>query len=304
LIGFEESGLDIFRGILDKHLDIATTPNLSIYDRVFSYRKSLSHKLPIINRMIKSKLDLLEKNGVNPTDLRRKMICAESTKDMIRIFIEAFASKKDFRILVEEAPGKSRYTDKITATFPEASIIYMTRDAREVVASIFEKNKHKKTEYLITVVSWLISARMFLKQSVSKSYMFIRYEDLYDDATDKNLSNIFNELGVQYQSILKDGIGQKISRYKEMFNERDRMNIEYFLRPLLEFFGYELEFEKYHVSIFVKINFWWRYFKTLTFFTLKRLGLESLYYLYRDSVKNPVRENLKKITDLKKPKIS
>jgi hypothetical protein len=246
----------------------------------------------------------LEKNGINPADLRRKMICAESTKDMIRIFIEAFASKKDFRILVEEAPGKSRYTDKITATFPEASIIYMTRDAREVVASIFEKNKHKKTEYLITVVSWLISARMFLKQSVSKSYMFIRYEDLYDDATDKNLSNIFNELGVQYQSILKDGIGQKISRYKEMFNERDRMNIEYFLRPLLEFLGYELEFEKYHVSIFVKINFWWRYFKTLTFFTLKRLGLESLYYLYRDSVKNPVRENLKKITDLKKPKIS
>ncbi|NQZ13992.1 MAG: sulfotransferase [Alphaproteobacteria bacterium] len=106
-------------------------------------------------------------------------------QDIRSFFKKLDADKPDLRI-VEKTPRHVRYMGRVFRIFPDAKIIAMVRDGRDVVCSM----KKRQVPIEKSVNRWLVDCAHIEKYKSNPSVYLLKYEDLVTD-TAKTLEGVF-----------------------------------------------------------------------------------------------------------------
>ena len=100
---------------------------------------------------------------------------------------------------IEKTPIHIKYIDKILEFFPEAKIVLMVKDGRDVVNSLYKRWKRFDTSLL----RWIEDNEAGLKYKNHNSVLYVYYEDLIAD-TIPTLKKICKFVNEPYQNDLLD----------------------------------------------------------------------------------------------------
>lgn len=259
--GLQRSGTSLMRAIIGSH------PTLAIY----------KSDLPLWTKFYKHNKDL----DLNNLDARKQLldqiIADNKSLKIIGLTFNAeeiLESLKDestvtFGILFQQllrqyakligrprwglkTPHNEFWTDEIFAAYPDAKMIHLIRDPRDVAVSVESRGWDKPLEK--TCHKWQQSAHLATinQQKYAGSYIVVRYEDLVRNSesiiekvckivqleytTDllkmnaqlgwRGSNSHFDDLGYEYEGISQQAIG----RYKEHISPLDKKFIENYLK--------------------------------------------------------------------------
>lgn len=188
IVGSGRCGTTLLKNILNRHPDIAVVPEMQFFKFVFGKRKKYKN---LNNRktkgiVVKKTIDLIldiripqdQLTAINYDDFYHYLLPARSYKE---IFLRASfytASKKQFKILVHKSPSDIYFLKEVFSFFPQAKIIHLIRDGREVVASARKRGWSKNN--ILLAVQWkeaLACGRKFRKKYKNK-ILECKYEDI------------------------------------------------------------------------------------------------------------------------------
>lgn len=123
---------------------------------------------------------------------------APSTEAFLDALMNELASKLGKRRWAEKTPGNIAHVDRIWSFWPNAQVIHITRDPRDVFASLREARKWDSVEEFAERWCNTIGAGTELINRINPddtAYLVIRYEDLIDapEATMRRVVSFLNE---------------------------------------------------------------------------------------------------------------
>ena len=135
----------------------------------------------------------------------------------LKVMFDQVSAELHCPILIEQTPANVRFIPEILATFPDARIIVLVRDYRDVLLSQKSKWKRKfrggaKTPWLETIRAFvnynpiliaLIWKKNYQKIPSSESVLCLRYEDLITDPK-KQLSLVCTFLNEPFDPVILD----------------------------------------------------------------------------------------------------
>jgi hypothetical protein len=207
VVGNERSGTTLLTVLLGRHSDLATTPEthfLSLVPRKNlgrphgggGSREELLHQLFASAHTPDMKLDrarLTERFSRYPADYA----------SLFRAMLEEYAA--------EHAPGKKRIGEKtplhllsvptLLAWYPEARIVCIVRDGRDVVLSLLNMSWNHEHRLRPLCMNWLRLLKMAegYQARYPEKFLLIRYEDLLDEP-EKILKQVDEFLGLHFEA--------------------------------------------------------------------------------------------------------
>ncbi len=295
IVGSGRSGTTLLRNILEMRPEVGVTPELRFFDLVLASRKKYDledqkERENFIKRIFKR----IGKSGdpqwkgisLDYSKLEAKLRVCRSFREIFLTLVEYFSSKPDPKILIEKTPANVFFLEQILEFFPEAKIIHIIRDGREVVASAQKRGWAKNT---INLMAWWKEAIKSFDKIQNKfpekkdDFLEIKYEDLVTEP--KNILNqtfSFLELKSVSQDFFEKleelpAFSSFFEEYKTGFYESrhfdkyfslvERKKTEFLLRSALKKKGYSVKQTRFHpFSYFefllhilkLKINLWFR----------------------------------------------
>ncbi len=293
ILGSARSGTTMLVKILKNHPKIACTPELHFFDfaiagRLFSNWEGIIEKL-YSTRSSK----MLKKRNVSKDEFRKRVSEDNSYRNYFLTLAHISADKENYHTLVEKTPGNTYYFSFIKDILPEAKIIYILRDGREVCASASKKWNFEGNRCLHPAVQWVMSVRAYEKKTKKSEHLFLKYEDTVSKPNEE-LQKLFSYLGFSYQekyvkdigsntsfsNSVKNGLSQS-KNYHSFFSEKQRVMIEWALKPYLLHFGYKLEFKKSSPGLNAKILYTYYFVKIYIYIFMKKHGLFNIYKKFK-----------------------
>jgi len=170
------------------------------------------------------------------------------------------ANKQKKYFWIEKTPRHLLFIPQILKYYPNAKIIRIIRDCRDVSLSLLKVPWGYKTPLQGVYRCWLDE---ICSQKFSHSYFLVKFEDLLM-SPEKTLKNICNFLGVPYEpsmlryynasarlcsekewwkNLVKEPINvSRAFRWKKELDEKNQLMLTYFARNLLIKYGYEIDF--------------------------------------------------------------
>lgn len=238
-----------------------------VFDLVFPQFPNLSsarNRRKALDLWLQSKLFTL-------TDLERSHIerriledCG-SGGDFLRIVMEEMALQQNVERWAENTPEHVLHLDTIKKEIPDALVIHMIRDGRDVALSLQKKGWvqpfpwDKKRGALVAGLywEWLLDKGREYQRKVGKDYLEVRYEQLVSRPVE-TLAQIsrFIDHDLDYQQIQRVGIGSvsepntsfegesssgtfdPVGRWRKGFAAGELNAMEELIGPALENLGY------------------------------------------------------------------
>lgn len=133
-------------------------------------------------------------------------------QDVINEIIESFISKNramdGFTIFIEKTPLHIRYANEILSSMPDAKILEIVRDGRDVSVSMMARSKTQKwasNDNRANIKQWKkcvnLGKNLAKHKSFSSRHHVVKYEDLKRDAH-SHLKQIFDFIDVRYDEEL------------------------------------------------------------------------------------------------------
>lgn len=208
LLSSERSGTNLLRALLSTHSDIASPPPCGILDTLaqhqFRYLSPIqSTYMPeLIEDMI-----TLTQIHMNPWGIELnaervgEKIETPSFWSLFSTMNELYAEQQGCSFWFSKEPGTFNYIYNFKAHLPNAKFIYMTRDGRDVAASMLKGKLHEFHIYNVAK-RWAHEQKLCLNaysDPIMNDQMFmIKYEDLIEN-TESVLSNLMNFLGLDFE---------------------------------------------------------------------------------------------------------
>jgi protein-tyrosine sulfotransferase len=266
--GCGRSGTTLTRVILDSHPQLFSGPESSLFLPVSVDLADLAYKFDVSR-------DILE-NFWNITQSRAE-------------FIDSFCSlvlKNNSKLLwVDKTARNVHRLDYVFSHFPNATVIHIVRDPRDVVASLKTHKKRKivggvavPTGYIMPVNlcidRWKLAVQDALKHRKQKNFIQIRYEDIVLNP-EETVYYLCENLGIVYDAQMLNFHLQKgpsrdsikfpqnieatkqlyessVGRYKEVLTASEIKLVENQLADFMEELGYETTaVVKNHFSPFI-----------------------------------------------------
>jgi len=190
------------------------------------------------------------------------------TASLVERFGRAYAKKRNARIWGEKTPGHALWLPQIRALFPQARILFMVRDPRDVVVSYDDRwdDGRRDTEYVTGTASLLkyyLNHLLYRPMFPPEQIRWVKYESLVAEPS-AELQNICEFLGVDFEpsmlgfyhrhAQLEQGIPEgehhsllsrpatteKIGRYREALNPTQVALVEQLLGAEMLALGYPL----------------------------------------------------------------
>lgn len=206
VVGSSRSGTTMMGRILGSHKDIFTFHELHFFEQLWSPSVS-GEKISFDEAVaLGARLVAIQRNGyLTANDFRpffkeAKNIVSGfdgSSADVFSRFLRYEASLKNKRISCDQTPRNVFYIDEILRIYPDAKIVFMVRDPRDVLLS--QKNKWKRrflgakniplkealrsrVNYHPFVISklWKAAARESLRHSNDDRVLQVRFETLLE----------------------------------------------------------------------------------------------------------------------------
>lgn len=206
--------------------------------------------------------------GLEPGDIEQRVMAeCRNAGDFLRIVMEAIARKQGVDRWAESTPQHLLYLPLLKKAIPEALIVHIIRDGRDVTASLeragwiqplpWDRGRAFMARALFW--RWIVSKGRGYGQGLGDDYMEVHYEELVQNPR-KTLAHIaeFIEHDLDYDRIQRVALGSvrnpnssfrgdgketernTVGRWKRMFTLGQVREIESGIGDLLVDVGYEL----------------------------------------------------------------
>lgn len=199
------SGATLLRNILGQHSTIALGHDTNWFE--WNWQRRLR---PEMQRTLAS---LARYFDVNADDIRVLAQYLGSPEVFLTILMEELARREGKERWVERAAGNVAHMGRIWRAFPEAQIIQITRDPRDIFASLRESKECESINEFADTWAAIVGASENLVRSLKpspQSYMVVRYEDLVG-ATEPTIRRIIDFLGEPWEQVI-DQEGKRSAR--------------------------------------------------------------------------------------------
>jgi len=187
--------------------------------------------------------------------------------DFLRIVMEEMARKQNMQRWAENTPEHILYLAQIKKEIPDALVIHMIRDGRDVALSLEKKgwvqpfpwDRGRRTVVAGLYWEWLLEKGREYEKSVGRDYIEVRYEALIAQPVE-TLTQIsrFIDQDLDYQRIQRVGIGSvsepntsfekesqsgafgPVGRWRKDFPPGELAALEELIGPTLQTLGYPL----------------------------------------------------------------
>lgn len=176
--GLFKSGTTLLRAMLGQHSSLASGSETYWFDLDLNYIKSNVSDESVGHWSVERwrKFYGLEK------DITDKMIAkSRSATELLNMFMGYYTRSTGKRRWVEKTPGNILHLERIYSTWPEAKVIHIIRDPRDVFASLKQAKKWDTVEVFADLwCQYLGAAEKYKEKSKldNQRYFEIRYEDL------------------------------------------------------------------------------------------------------------------------------
>jgi len=204
LVGAQRSGTNWLQRMLAVHPDIASLPSET---QLFSY--GLARLTEVVHHGV-----------VTSPSTTGLFMNPDAFHDALRDFCDtAFGElarlvKPDATYVLERSPHHALVLDLIGAVYPDAQVVHIIRDGRDVVRSQLAQSYGPDTvasatrEWRRTVITARASAHLV------RTYVEVRYETLLADPR-TGLADLFGQLGIETDDAVLDAA---VAESGEMFN--------------------------------------------------------------------------------------
>ncbi len=135
VVGCPRSGTTLLSVMLDRHSQLAMTPETSFYIEI-APRLGDPRRPPL--HEILAGWSRLPELGLEPGDVVRRCGGRESPGEVLAAILELYAQRRGKPYCGEKTPGHWGKLDDLMADFPAAKIFFIIRDGRDVALSITE----------------------------------------------------------------------------------------------------------------------------------------------------------------------
>lgn len=223
-------------------------------------------------RLMRAWLDskLFAVSGLDANDITEKVLekCTNGG-NFLRIVMEEIARKQGVHRWADCTPEHLLYLPRIKETIPDALIVHIIRDARDVALSAEKQNfvrplpwdKTPRTMAAGIYWEWIVNRGRRDGRALGQDYLEVRFEDLVTDPPSV-LSRIgeFIDHDLDYERIKKVGIGSvsepnssfadkngktfsPVGRWRDKFPPRDLVMFEALVGETMQELGYQLATE-------------------------------------------------------------
>jgi glycosyltransferase involved in cell wall biosynthesis len=170
--------------------------------------------------------NLFTKTGLEASEVEKEVMAnCENAGDFLRIVMELMARKQAVERWAESTPDHLLALPRIKQTIPDALVIHIIRDGRDVALSLEKQHwirpfpwDHGK-ELLTAALywEWIVNRGRTLGRALGDDYMEVRYEDLVANPN-STLAEVgqFIDQDLDYEQIQRVGIGS-VSRPNSSF---------------------------------------------------------------------------------------
>ncbi len=212
---------------------------------------------------------LFERTGLKPEEIdQRVMDDCRNAGDFLRIVMEAIARKQGVERWAECTPLHLLYLPLIKKVVPDALVVHIIRDGRDVTASLHRIGWirplpwDRSRAYLAPAIfwRWIVNKGRHYGQEMGNDYMEVHYEDVVQHPRE-TLARIgaFIEQDLDYGRVQQNPLGSlqnpnssfrgdgrekeanPIGRWKTMFTPEQIRNLEAVDGDVLQATGYALE---------------------------------------------------------------
>ena len=212
---------------------------------------------------------LFHRTGLEPKEIERRVLeDCRNAGDFLCIVMEAMASKQGMERWAESTPLHLLYLPLIKKVIPDALIVHIIRDGRDVTASLHRIGWirplpwDRSRAYVVPAVfwRWIVGKGRRYGQAMGGDYMEVHYEDLvlnpretlacigkfiahdldYDRIQRVALGSVHNP-NSSFRGDGKETEASTIGRWKRMFTPAQVREVESSLGNLLVDTGYALE---------------------------------------------------------------
>ena len=210
IVGVGRSGTSLMQSMLNAHPDIAFIPEIN-YIRRFLATKTL--ELVVKRSGLKGVKELLlNDNRLCRLDVDLKSLIEkvyshgrELNVDLYRAILEVYLKNEGKTISGDKDPRSIEYLSVIANIFPNAYIVHIIRDPRDVLLSKLNAEWSKDKSPYFHVLANKIQLMMGLRgmKLFGERYIEIKYEELLAEP-EKALKSLCEDLGVQYNDAMLD----------------------------------------------------------------------------------------------------
>lgn len=268
----------------------------SVFNKVtppFGNLNSIRNRTRLMNAWLQS--DYFERSGLEAEEIRAKVLAeCRNAGDFLRIVMESIACKQGVERWAEKTPGHLLYIPQIKKTIPDARIIHIIRDGRDVAASMSRMQcgdfSWDTPHRLVTCGlywQWIVKKGRQYGRRFGSDYLEVRYEELVQhpketlatvsDFIDSDLNydrirqNAIGAVGkpnTSYKDEVRRGMFNPVGRWRGL-NDVEAARLEGLLGPFLQVLGYEtntssaLDFTAWRLrafySLFRRVKEWGRH---------------------------------------------
>lgn len=296
VLGCPRSGTTLLYDMLissGKFADYRVESN--VFNRVapaFGNLKSARDRTRLMNAWLQS--DYFKRSGLEAGDIREKVLAAgRNPGDFLRIIMESIARNQGVERWAEKTPAHLLYIPQIKETIPDALIIHIIRDGRDVAASMtrmrcgdFWWNTRHRLLVCGLYWQWIVQKGREYGRKLGPDYLEMRYEDLVQhpeetlatvgdfihsyldyDRIRQNAVGAVSKPNTSFRNEIRMGAFSPVGRWKG-FTDVEAARVEGLLAPFLRELGYEtnasfaLDFTAWRLrvfySLFRKVKQWLR----------------------------------------------
>jgi hypothetical protein len=271
IVGCTRSGTTLLQALIDNHPNIAIPPESNIYlrfGRIFHTYGDPSvrrNRLRLIRAILHDGCIQRWRLAASPGDIEQRLQ-QKNFPGIIEALFSFYARKHGARRWGDKTPAHIHYLSDIRRDFPDAKLIHLVRDGRDVAEAMRRMIWCPVTAVGLAdrwrgeVMSW----RKFCECAGSENTLIVRYEDLVTspkevigrvmqfideppvDTVSSYANSAFSQLiGARpWQSSLRGGIdSSKVGLYRRKFSAHEIEIMESIAGDALSAYGYSLEYE-------------------------------------------------------------
>jgi LPS sulfotransferase NodH len=213
--------------------------------------------------------ELFRRTGLDWNEVSEEVMAkCRNGGDFLRIVMQSMARRQGVERWADCTPEHLLYLQRIKRTIPEALIIHIIRDGRDVALSLekqgwikpFAWDRRKTLEVAALYWDWIVRKGSKDGRSLGSDYIEVRYEELVrDPRTVLRILEEFIEQDLDYKKIeqvaigsvgkpnssflkeMKEGKFNPVQRWRTGLTAAQLQSIEILLGPSLEQLGYAVE---------------------------------------------------------------
>jgi len=223
-----------------------------------------SHKRALLAAWHRS--PLFTKSGLNAEEIEACVMSGcRNGGDFLRLVMGAMAGQQGAERWADCTPEHLLYLERIKETIPEALIVHVVRDGRDVSLSLekqgwirpFKWDREHALEVSALYWNWIVRRGRAVGRRLGQDYLELQYEKLVQDPRGNMVSlGDFIEQKLDYDQIQKTGIGsvqrpntsfssdlqngefQPVARWKHRLSDEQQAILDVLVGDTLEELGY------------------------------------------------------------------